>query len=1304
MNQNMTNISLSGIDESDMAQVEALVAKLKQKSASHPHQPVPQKRPRDNAKSNNQMPSSGQQQLNQLQQSRRPPPVMNLESGSARGQATSIPGRQLSKSTVNVKIEGHQLIEKPDGDPSAAKIKQLFNSSSAKWIELKDQSRDCITTHNMKEKDANGEPQLFRALTDAKLNKAKNDLLHDNRFNSFFRLAKNNWLAHWVIKHAVNDWIKAYKRKINQDDSNQEGPTATPPNQNEFDDYGDITQAPYHINEEDEEHFEGIDYSTWEVRNVNGQRTYCMRVEDDTVEDFEPQGFNTMEDNEMVDNDEDAKLFTDMDNNYHKDNIQPDEIFSSPSLPVNSAFPAKQYNIRDPSTGRFQLSSSPPGEDVLDNSRTKAVTKGYTKKRPIQLDDSGEESDPIADVTMDELREALRLYKRHKFSKATTPTPTTSYRRHAPAPDVEFSMPIARQSEDTHKDDRTMRQNQQVRPPATPKSKRVNSNAVPIVANTIANRNNTGNTIANQRFRPSEVESLPAALESHSGRNRVGDTPSRIHDQADARGGAQITSMLRVFKANAADFFDWTPKQVSYDMWIYRACGLFFQSGTQSDLLMWASQCIFTYKTCTHGDEIARNDGQKLYVGLAAPPVNVSMPKAKVTNGQSNTIQNQRHGQQHNRYHGDRVPDSKTSSSRGINQSHGSNTGGSRTGGERSKQSSGLDVVFNPALSSPNPWSLFDDHTSSLIQQHVHASQLPCEPNPTTPIVIDLLSSEENSQNSNTHMPSTYSHPQSPIRIHKKPQSQANSELQGNTQSQSHVGSQLQNKSADRQGRENIQNSQHTASRSSTTESRNQSEGQALDKGKSRAVQEHPNDHTRPISSSANQAIHIAEFALSHIDKTTTRANQEVAFLPQHLEGILDIETLKLKYNIIKWKYIRMCAILEKNQGGTVHDSSYHSSDSKNWDSSVSYDELLGLYRPWKPDNLEQYQSENGEPPSYDTNNKELLDTDETDEDYIPHTQPSLPVHKYSKYGSYRPARAIAKPNYKEAEEIHILSTLDVDQESISSSVASKLTHHVPTGLQKPPVPSTTMSYTIAAIPEPSYRLGTAIPLPTKRGLTLAESMELLDSIADDTQDLPQPPPDSQSQPIPPREYNGSNTTSAGSNSNPASHPPASGLQSNTNPLQRGGPSTTTSSTAPYQMKFARPEPRDRGDCIVQHMQFSTRQPQLPNSYNVSKKKNPPPSNIIKKGRGRKKGILNKKTLERLRIQRELEQSYNNGIQPIANIVDVQFSQTSTSPSSQEQSQSLIGASQQSQPRIVRVRQQCPPSMDYLKQEALLKA
>ncbi|KAI5783150.1 hypothetical protein DFH27DRAFT_528756 [Peziza echinospora] len=143
------------IDESDMAQMEALVARLKQKSASHPHQPVPQKRPRDNAKSNNRIPSSGQQQLNQLQQSRRPPPVMNLESGNARGQATSsrhngnqssslkrpptlaIPGRQLSKSTVNVKIEGHQLIEKPDGDPSAAKIKQLFNNSSAKWIELK---------------------------------------------------------------------------------------------------------------------------------------------------------------------------------------------------------------------------------------------------------------------------------------------------------------------------------------------------------------------------------------------------------------------------------------------------------------------------------------------------------------------------------------------------------------------------------------------------------------------------------------------------------------------------------------------------------------------------------------------------------------------------------------------------------------------------------------------------------------------------------------------------------------------------------------------------------------------------------------------------------------------------------------------------------------------------------------------------------------------------------------------------------------------------------------------------------------
>ncbi|KAI5783149.1 hypothetical protein DFH27DRAFT_615838 [Peziza echinospora] len=1139
-----------------------------------------------------------------------------------------------------------------------------------------------------------------------------------------------------------------------------------------------------------------------------------MRVEDETVEDFEPQGFNTMGDNELVDNDENAELFTDMDNNYNKDNIQPDEIFSSPSLPVNSAFPAKQHNIRDPSTGRFQSSSSPPHEDVLDDSRTKPVTKGNTKKRPIQLYDSGEESHPMADVTMDELHEALRLYKRYEFSKATIPTPTTSYCRHATAPDVGFSMPMARQSEDTHKDGRTIRQNQQVRPPATPNSKRVNSNGVPIVANTIANRTNTGNTVANQRFSPSEVESLPAALESRSGRNRVGDTPSRIHNQADARGGAQITSMLRAFKANAADFFDWTPKQVSYDMDNYDA------------------MC-----------QQARNDGQKVYVGLAAPPVNVSMPKAKVATGQSNTIQNQRQGQQHNRYHGDRVPDSKTSGSRGTNQSHGSNTGGSRTGGERNKQSSGLDIVFNLALPSPNPWSLFDDRISSLIQQHVHASQLQREPNPTTQIVIDLLSSEENSQNSNTHMASTYSHPQSPIRIHKKPQSQANSELQGNTQSQSDMGSQLQNNSANRQSQENIQNSQHTTSRSSTTESRNQSEGQALDKGKSRVVQEHPNDHTRPISSSASQAIHIAEFALSHIDNTTTRANQEVAFLPQHLEGILDIETLKRKYNIMKWKYIKMCAILEKKQGGTVHtetidlleelantaldftevyngrtinslfipqlpvpqpasttsdivinvrdtpppstvpaqkplrqqEQQYTKRNTKspqvsilqpseeqirsqpkviprpspsereeikrptiaqhtqaqqrrfqaasNWDGSVSYDELLGLYRPWKPDNLEQYQSENAELLSYDTNNKELLDTDETDEDYIPNTQPSLPVNKYSKYSSYRPARTIAKPNYKEAEEIEILSTLYVDQESISSCVPSKLTHHVTTGgpsktattvttskavmattlpispspqpvtnvhtdrllpsgggLQKPPVQSTTMGYTIAAIPKPSYRLGTAIPLPTKRGLTLAESMELLDGIVDDTQDLPQPPPDSQFQPTPPRKYNRSNTTSAGSNSNSASHPPASQLQSNTNPLQRGGPSTTTSSTAPYQIKFARPEPRDRGDCIVQHMQFSTRQPQLPNSYNVSKKKNPPPTNP------------------------ELEQSYNNGIQPIANIVDIQFSQTSSSPSSQEQSQSLIGASQQSQPRIVRVRQQRPPSMDYLKQEALLKA
>lgn len=58
----------------------------------------------------------------------------------------------------------------------------------------------------------NGTPQYFQHLSKTDVNAAKHDLLQNGGcFNQLSR-ADNNWLSHWLIKHAVGDWRRHEER------------------------------------------------------------------------------------------------------------------------------------------------------------------------------------------------------------------------------------------------------------------------------------------------------------------------------------------------------------------------------------------------------------------------------------------------------------------------------------------------------------------------------------------------------------------------------------------------------------------------------------------------------------------------------------------------------------------------------------------------------------------------------------------------------------------------------------------------------------------------------------------------------------------------------------------------------------------------------------------------------------------------------------------------------------------------------------------------------------------------------------
>ncbi|KAI5787048.1 hypothetical protein DFH27DRAFT_633534 [Peziza echinospora] len=655
----MTNFSVTGVGQKGLARIEQLIAEEERQSSNvpqakrKPNPPVPSNQDHrqsaqhssNSRRYNNPGPSgrgqNGHQQSRQSRQAdsaasvtarqQKPLPLSSTHEKPSM-QLTQRPGigggsnsRAISnrgqESGVNAAGKGglkSALIEKPDGDPSAVVIQRLFGITTKEWNELKDLGRDCIKTHNLKERDRNGDPILFRGLPGNKIMKAKNDMLNDRRFNRFLRQAKDNWLSHWILRHAVNDWIKYHKRRTKQEDNPA----------NDFDDnHGFIESTQYHdeenvyqkyddsqdeqddidqLNNDDTNNvLDDEDNESWgEGGDDLGDNPTFSPVNDETnqydAEDMYRETQKPVEDTGFVDNDyfDDTKLEEPI-----KDD---DEIYSSPKLPPQ----INTLSKRD-AAGRFQSSSSP--------------SIGGMKKRQLEADVEVI-ADDDDDYTPEEMAEALRLIKRLKKSKSVQPS-----KSHSPQQLQQSNATKAPRSTPMKNTDRMQEK------PQTPplKNKPQPSNIRRPEQGTSATRNQPNQSRNSASTNQGNANSIVSAARLGSN-DRSGNTTSSatsptatVNLSSTDRMTVDLIQSIRAFGATEYTYFDWVPSNMTYKGWLFRACKMFYPNATPTQIEGLSNQCIFTYKTRIHGEETvcrrdsyvlmcqrATNERRKVYVGV----------------------------------------------------------------------------------------------------------------------------------------------------------------------------------------------------------------------------------------------------------------------------------------------------------------------------------------------------------------------------------------------------------------------------------------------------------------------------------------------------------------------------------------------------------------------------------------------------------------------------------------------------------------------------------------------------------------